>query len=297
MEMDKDCAAVENVIALAERSAALPLVYVGTGSGWATAPAPYLELVYMFEGECSALRMGPEVFAFPNGHVGLLSVHHGNYAVGPQRFRGWCVFLDVAESPEFAGCRETPLFGTWPVEHPQRMVAAFEHLATECGRSGRVSPGYPPRAEFAGGRGRNADRPAEVFMKAAFLHLTACVLEEAGGPSSHAPLPEAVREAMRLVELNYRRPDVDLARIARAVHLSPDHLGRLYRKATGRSPVRYLRQVRIDRSCFLLRQTTTRIEAIAREVGFEDPYHFSRVFRAERGICPREYRRRESGRE
>jgi AraC-like DNA-binding protein len=129
-------------------------------------------------------------------------------------------------------------------------------------------------------------------LKAAFLDLLAAMLEEAQGASDNTgpALPEAVRAAVMFIELHYHDPNITLDDIAGAAHLSPDHFGRVFHSAVGHSPIQHLRRVRIERSCFLLRNTALRIEDISREVGVQDPFYFSRIFRKTMGTTPREYR-------
>ena len=63
-----------------------------------------------------------------------------------------------------------------------------------------------------------------------------------------------------------------------------------FRAATGRSPRDYLEARRIRSAQHLLLGTDRPIAAVAAAVGFEDPYHFSRVFRRVVGKAPRMYR-------
>jgi transcriptional regulator GlxA family with amidase domain len=48
--------------------------------------------------------------------------------------------------------------------------------------------------------------------------------------------------------------------------------------------------LRAQRSAFLLRTTTLAVREVAAQVGFEDPFHFSRFFKRQMGVSPREYR-------
>ncbi len=78
--------------------------------------------------------------------------------------------------------------------------------------------------------------------------------------------------------------------LARAAGLSVPHFCALFRKQTGRPPMRYLAQLRLQRASELLDQTRRPIAEIAAEVGYESPFHFSRSFRVWMGVSPRAYR-------
>ncbi|MBN8218738.1 MAG: helix-turn-helix domain-containing protein [Spirochaetes bacterium] len=67
---------------------------------------------------------------------------------------------------------------------------------------------------------------------------------------------------------------------------SPSHLIRLFTKARGRSPLQHLLQLRIREAEHLLTVTQMPVHEVARRVGFDDPYYFSRAFRKISGKAP-----------
>jgi AraC-like DNA-binding protein len=68
----------------------------------------------------------------------------------------------------------------------------------------------------------------------------------------------------------------------------------LFRKAvldmTGLSPRAWLETRRCERACLLLVDTSLSVGEVAILCGYEDPYHFSRVFRRLEGVSPKTYR-------
>lgn len=90
---------------------------------------------------------------------------------------------------------------------------------------------------------------------------------------------------------NYERVDV----IAEAVRLSglPKRtFDRRFKAATGYSPLAYVQALRIEEAKQMLETDTAPVDAIAREVGYEDVASFRRLFRRLTGISPGDYRRR-----
>jgi AraC family transcriptional regulator len=79
--------------------------------------------------------------------------------------------------------------------------------------------------------------------------------------------------------------------LARACGVGVTSFSSSFRQATGVSPHRYLRKVRIERSCELLRTTGLYIREVAEAVGFRGQSHFCTAFTAERGLTPSAYRR------
>lgn len=100
-----------------------------------------------------------------------------------------------------------------------------------------------------------------------------------------------VERVVHYVETNYGA-DITLERLARVAGLSPFYLTTLFRRVTGRSAMGYVRDVRHWQALALLRSTELDVAAVSRQVGYEDPYYFSRVFKARQGCSPLEYRRR-----
>jgi len=86
---------------------------------------------------------------------------------------------------------------------------------------------------------------------------------------------------------------LDLDTIVHNVSSSKSHLCRAFKTHTGYTPIEYLTKVRIDVSKRLL-LTGLPVLAVARLVGFQDPYYFSRVFRKLAGTSPTGFRNRKS---
>ncbi|WP_236656569.1 helix-turn-helix transcriptional regulator [Streptacidiphilus jiangxiensis] len=82
--------------------------------------------------------------------------------------------------------------------------------------------------------------------------------------------------------------DMVSALFAAAHHVSLSHLHRLFQQ-DGTSVAAWIRDQRLDRARRDLVGTTS-IGAIAVRWGFRDAAEFSRVFRREFGLAPREYR-------
>ncbi len=78
--------------------------------------------------------------------------------------------------------------------------------------------------------------------------------------------------------------------LARACGCSEGYFYRLVNRRTGRTPVDLLTDVRIQRAVRLLRETRLSVSEIARQVGYDDQFYFSRVFRKKTGSPPSSYR-------
>ncbi|WP_188189003.1 AraC family transcriptional regulator [Nonomuraea sp. SYSU D8015] len=80
--------------------------------------------------------------------------------------------------------------------------------------------------------------------------------------------------------------------LAGAVNLDPAHLGRLFRRYVGLTPLGFLARLRAERAATLLAHSTMPAARVGAAVGWDDPTYFARRFRTLVGLTPTEYRRR-----
>jgi AraC-like DNA-binding protein len=104
-------------------------------------------------------------------------------------------------------------------------------------------------------------------------------------------MDQRVQAVMRLMEENLRE-ELPLGRLADAVNLSPSRLHQLFRNATGTSPARHLKALRLAEAKRLLETTFLSVKEIRISVGVDDESHFTRDFRRAYGCTPTEYRKR-----
>lgn len=100
-----------------------------------------------------------------------------------------------------------------------------------------------------------------------------------------------VERVTAFLRANLHRP-VELAELAAATSgLSLFHFARRFRDATGMSPIQYFIHLRMEQACRLLDSSDAPVHRIARQLGYDDPYYFSRLFRKVIGVAPSDYRR------
>jgi transcriptional regulator GlxA family with amidase domain len=90
---------------------------------------------------------------------------------------------------------------------------------------------------------------------------------------------------------NYERADI-VTGLVRRSGLPKRTFDRRFRAATGYSPLAYIQALRIEEAKQLLETGSAPIDAVAREVGYEDTASFRRLFRRLAGMTPGDYRRK-----
>lgn len=152
-------------------------------------------------------------------------------------------------------------------------LAQVERLADEMDReSNDASPGY------------------EVALRAKLLELLVFL--------SRAYTRSETTEAHALLRVgnvigaleNDCSKDWKLEDLMAIAHMSRSNLMRVFRKATGQTPIEYLIRLRIQKAMDLLRNTSLSITEIALDVGFNDSNYFTRQFRRVLGETPRAFR-------
>jgi transcriptional regulator GlxA family with amidase domain len=86
--------------------------------------------------------------------------------------------------------------------------------------------------------------------------------------------------------------EAPVASMARIAGLPERTFARRFRAATGMAPLEYVHTLRIEHAKHLLERSTLPVDDVGREVGYEDPRFFARVFRRSVRLTPVQYRRR-----
>jgi AraC family transcriptional regulator len=83
---------------------------------------------------------------------------------------------------------------------------------------------------------------------------------------------------------------LSLDRLARVANMSAFHFARSFKSAYGKSPYRFLSELRIRKARELLESTRLPVNQIANEVGWANVARFSSVFKAHTGVSPLQFR-------
>ena len=104
------------------------------------------------------------------------------------------------------------------------------------------------------------------------------------------PYMSAISPALDYIHENYMQ-DFPQEVLSSLCHLSPTHFRRLFREQIGTSPLSFLHQTRILKSCTLLRSSALSVTEISSMVGYNSQSSYNRHFAKALGSTPREWRK------
>lgn len=99
-----------------------------------------------------------------------------------------------------------------------------------------------------------------------------------------------VRKLREYIQAHYAE-SFETTEVESVCGLSYKYAGTLFKEETGQTIREYQRTLRLRKAKQLLKETDKPITDIAQLIGFSDVFYFSKVFRAEQGCPPSEYRR------
>lgn len=100
---------------------------------------------------------------------------------------------------------------------------------------------------------------------------------------------QLIEKAVKYVENNISRSDLSVEELAREMGMSRVHLYKKISALTGKSPIEFIRLLRLKRATQYLTESQLTIAEIAYKLGFNNPKYFSKYFKEEFGILPSEY--------
>ena len=132
-------------------------------------------------------------------------------------------------------------------------------------------------------RDQAALRLLSIFSRHLGLLANGLVLQHARGD------PPAIAQAREFIQAHQSEP-LSFRTVARAVHMSPFHFCKQFKKNTGLNFTQYVCRCRVETAQRLLLNPHSRVSEVAIEVGFQSITHFNRVFKDIVGQSPSQYR-------
>ena len=114
---------------------------------------------------------------------------------------------------------------------------------------------------------------------------------EMGGLSLQIPTSNYVSEAISFIHRHYAE-NISQTMLAEQIGISSVYLSKLFKENLQIGFMEYLNQYRLEKAKLLLKQNNFSNKMVARLCGFNDDAYFSKVFKKEEGMTPKEFRKR-----
>jgi len=240
-----------------------------------------VELFYIEKGSCSR-TLGGNIYHFSQGNILLFWGAYPHQLLKPPRK---CLILYI------------PLhfFLNWEFEHSflRRILKGDLAVIPETAETLEIVRLLKKR--ILDGKIANLSRATEREIQSQFLHLADFAAEDPEAWSKKPDKNESHRDHLSriftyLVE-NFQSP-LQLADLGKACNLHPNYIWDIFRRATGKTPNKYLAEYRLAYARELLQRTDKKILDVALDSGFGSISQFYVVFKKFNGMSPISYRQR-----
>lgn len=136
---------------------------------------------------------------------------------------------------------------------------------------------------------------SDLFIKCSVMKLTSLIYRAMSankGKTEKARLnfinsekTNIVNTILHYLSHNYMK-QISLYSIAHNMYLSPVYISKIFKEETGESPINHLIRIRLTKANELLSHGNIPIKTVARSVGYEDAYYFSKLYKKYYGIPP-----------
>jgi transcriptional regulator GlxA family with amidase domain len=90
--------------------------------------------------------------------------------------------------------------------------------------------------------------------------------------------------------LDHLNQPLKVHQLASLARVSASHYFALFKGRMRCSPIDFFIRLRMNRACRLLAESSLPVKDIAAQLGYDDPFYFSRLFKSVHAVAPTEYR-------
>lgn len=241
----------------------------------------HYELFYLVSGRCRVF-MDHSLYHMEAGDMVLiapLTIHHTMYGIAQESERIALNFngMYLQRMEEDCGCRV------------REQLFRGEKLSVDPGRRGylenllqKIQVEQDTKDMFSGVLRKG-------YLYELFAFLLRCGREAVQVEPMEVEEAE-IQEAAQYIYHHFSEP-LTLDEVAGRVHMTPTYFSRKFKRVTGIGYKEYLNHVRLKEAARLLLETDLSVTGIALACGFSDGNYFGDLFKKEKGISPRMYRK------
>ena len=128
----------------------------------------------------------------------------------------------------------------------------------------------------------------ELFHLFALLYKTGNILiEQKNRKAEHRT--KAMTDTIKWIDSHFTE-NISLSQISAVAGLNEKYLCHIFKEYTNRTPIDYINYLRIEKACHEMAFGGLTVTESALESGFNDLSYFSKIFKKQKGMTPREYR-------
>lgn len=238
------------------------------------------ELHYFLEGEGS-FQCNKSRYTISSGSV---------YLVGPNEFHS--IFTsDLSKPITFYAV----LFSLNPEsEEDMKIISALDYSLNDVNRVLKIDSKHRFTFEEILQLSRSDDERSKEISK----HLLISLLYRFFGADTLSISTNAVKntrkrhvdKALQLMEKNVKN-SIRIEDISKRLMLSEEHFIRIFKEEMRMTPQQYFKRLKVEGASAMLMSSSKTIGEISDIFGFENQFHFSRVFKKCTGLSPLEYRK------
>ena len=173
----------------------------------------------------------------------------------------------------FLGLRASLLFKKLNITKKDRVIAGCEKVK-------KVWEEFIGQAEAG-----NTDLISESALLYAFsvIELKRLMCD------AESPYIEKMQLIKKYIEDNYSDVNITAEKISEKFSYSKKYLCELFKKEFGISVSRYITVLRIQKACSLMKESDYTVKQISKYCGFSDSLYFSKVFKKQVGVTPKDF--------
>ncbi len=115
-----------------------------------------------------------------------------------------------------------------------------------------------------------------------------CTMVQHNSTTGYSPTMQRV---INHITQNLLDTDLTLQNTAESLALNKSYLSTIFKKETGMTFTAFVNSKRLERAIFLLNTSDMQIQDIASSCGIPDVTYFTRIFKAEKGMTPSQYKK------
>lgn len=244
----------------------------------------YIELLYIYSGEGNYMIDGT-TYEVKAGNLLLINpgVEHANIVTSTEHpltilALGFCDVQFTGMAPNYISFEgQTPVL-TADAELQNHITTIFFHMLAEKEQQ------FPGKYDMM-----------RLYLSQILLYIIRAYKEPQTAAASKPAFTShrknhVVKTIMDYMENHYAEK-ISLDAIASNMYLSPIYISKIFKEETKEAPIQYLIKIRLHKATQLMKtHPEYSIKKIAEMVGYDDAYHFSKIFKKHMSVTPKEYR-------